>query len=242
MKPINARILLKRGEGAPTSIENYVEQENLESFADGIEYYKKNENEEYELVQENEQFDANITYYIKEITTILLENELGFDNKNNKLYIGSPTGIAPIGINLDASPTMAGIVNTSAQEFGGKKTFKDGIVCDLWKDIGSSTNGVYFDSDGELKAIPYPQLSSYGTPKDNNANNATNFGIYHFNGSTTNAPTTSAFDCLVIGLNGGSRILQICMRDTSTTDPYIFKRLYYNGAWGKWYRYTGTEV
>lgn len=73
------------------------------------------------------------------------------------------------------------------------------------------------------------------------ANNANKTGLYHFNGSTPNAPTTSAYDCLVINISG-TRVVQLCFRDTSTTETYFYRRVYYDGTWGSWFRYSGTKI
>ena len=99
----------------------------------------------------------------------------------------------------------------------------------LWGKIKSLVN---------TKADKSTALEYRGVIDD--ANNATSNGIYHFNGSTPNAPTTSPCECFVMAF--GERYIQIVARDSSTSDSYLYKRTHYNGAWGSWYRYTGTKL
>lgn len=110
-----------------------------------------------------------------------------------------------------------------------------------WSSIGTEKRGVYFSSTGVATAMSHDSLLYWGTPASDNANNATESGFWHFNGSTTNAPITSPCNCFVMSISD-TRTVQIACRDSSTTDAYIYKRTYYNGTWGKWYKYTGTAI
>lgn len=75
------------------------------------------------------------------------------------------------------------------------------------------------------------------SPALGDANDCTKNGIYHLNGNSANAPTTSPCEVLVLAFS--NRIIQIAFRDTSTTATAFYVRRYYN-SWGNWCTYTGT--
>ena len=80
-----------------------------------------------------------------------------------------------------------------------------------------------------------------GLPSNDDADNATSPGIWHFNSGTNNAPGDAAYDCIVLSFST-TRITQIAVRDTSRSSPYIWKRTYYSGSWGHWYVFEGREM
>lgn len=70
-------------------------------------------------------------------------------------------------------------------------------------------------------------------------NNLTDMGIYVLNGSLTHSPDNSNYGTMFVVPTAGGGIGQIYV---SITWGIMNTRRYYQGAWDKWYKYTGQEL